>query len=872
MSALEAPTTIYLKDYSPPHYHALKVKLTVDLDPDATLIRSLVSYELTPGSPRTLRLHGKELELMKVAINGSERALSELDFSPDHLELRDLPSSFELEILTRTCPRKNAALEGLYLSHEQFYTQCEPEGFRRLTYYLDRPDVMAEFETTILAPKGRFPVLLSNGNLLAKGERADGKHFAVWHDPFPKPSYLFALVAGDLSCITDQYETLGGRKVAIHIYVEKENIDKCAFAMEAIKRAMRWDEEVYNLAYDLDLFMVVAVSDFNMGAMENKGLNIFNAKYVLASPETATDTDFENILGVVGHEYFHNWSGNRVTLRDWFQLSLKEGLTVFRDQQFSADQGSAAVKRIVDVRALREQQFPEDNGPMAHPVRPDSYIEINNFYTPTIYNKGAELIRMLHSIIGPKNFITAMQEYFERFDGQAATIEDFLAVVEKAWQGDLKPFKLWYHQAGTPLISVRSRYERDSGKFFLTLRQSSTLKEGPHAKNYQPMLIPVRAALISKKGAPLEARVGQSQAHEHLLLMQEQEQTFVFEDVKDEAIASVFRNFSAPVRIERSISQDDLYVLLAHETDAFNKYETTQTLALEMLGRRENEPLPEAYVGALSKLLADEKVDPRVRALAMQVPSLDYLIQQQTHADLDRLYRQRQQMQGELAQKLRPELYELYQRCHVPGGKSMDREAIGRRELKNACLHLLAQAPDPELIELASRQYQNSRTMTDAVAALGALASLSTPERDRCLEDFYQRWKKDALVVDKWFAIQASSFHPEVLTQVKQLLRHPDFDILNPNRVYSIFRQFSRANPFGFHHPSGEGYAVVASYVLQIDRKNPQVAAMLASFLSRYRKFDPKRQGLMRQHLEQIMAQKPLSRDVFEVVSKSLKA
>lgn len=872
MSALEAPATVFLKDYRPPHYRARKVRLTVDLDPEATLITSLVSYKHEAGSPQTLRLHGKDLELLRIRINGQEQALANLRFSPEFLELENLPPSFDLELLTRTYPRRNAALEGLYLSHEQFYTQCEPEGFRRLTYYLDRPDVMAEFETTILAPKGRFPVLLSNGNLISKGERPDGKHFAVWHDPFPKPSYLFALVAGDLSCVADHYVTLGGKKIAIHIYVERENIDKCAFAMEAIKRAMRWDEEVYKLAYDLDLFMVVAVSDFNMGAMENKGLNIFNAKYVLASPETATDTDFENILGVVGHEYFHNWSGNRVTLRDWFQLSLKEGLTVFRDQQFSADQGSAAVKRIMDVRALREQQFPEDSGPMAHPVRPDSYIEINNFYTPTIYNKGAELIRMLHSIIGPETFIAAMQEYFRAFDGQAATIEDFLSVVDSAWKGDLGAFKLWYHQAGTPLVSVASRYEAATKRLHLTLRQTSGLKEAASNGSYQPMLIPVRTALISRQGTALISRHSDQRAHEHLLLFQKLEETFVFEEVAGEAIASVLRNFSAPVRIERQISQEDLYVLLAHETDAFNKYEVTQTLAQQMLNRDPKDGLPEAYSTALGTLLSDESVDQRVRALAMQVPSLDYLIQQQPLTDLDLLFKKRLSLQAELARRLRPQLYDVYERCHDVGGQGMDREAIGRRELKNACLQVLAQNPDQELIDLAMRQYQSSRTMTDSVAALTALASLRTPAREECLEHFYQRWKKDPLVVDKWFSIQASSFHPEVLMHVKQLLRHPDFDILNPNRVYSIFRQFSRANPFGFHHPTGEGYAVVASYVLQIDRKNPQVAAMLASFLSRYQKFDSKRQPLMRRQLEEMMNQKPLSRDVFEVVSKSLKA
>ncbi len=866
MRADDAPATVFLKDYRPPNYWATKVKLSVDLDPDATVVTSLVSYRQTPGSPSTLSLRGKELTLLSVAIDGRALSLKDLKFSPEQLELENLPESFELELITKISPRQNLALEGLYLSHDQFYTQCEPEGFRRITYYLDRPDVMAEFETTILAPKGRLPVLLSNGNLMAKGQRSDGKHYAVWHDPFPKPSYLFALVAGDLSCISDQYETLSGRKVAVHIYVEKENIGKCGFAMDAIKRAMRWDEEVYGLEYDLDLFMVVAVSDFNMGAMENKGLNIFNSKYVLASPETATDTDFENILGVVGHEYFHNWSGNRVTLRDWFQLSLKEGLTVFRDQQFSADQGSAAVKRIGDVRALREQQFSEDSGPMAHPVRPDSYIEINNFYTATIYNKGAELIRMLQSLLGAEHFTKAVQLYFKKFDGQAATIEDFLQTMEESAAIDLKSFKLWYQQAGTPLISVKSSYDPKSKKLTLSLSQASGLKD----QTYRPLPIPVRTALISKAGKALQVRQGKELAHEHLLLLREEKEDFVFEGVEEDALPSVFRSFSAPVRVERSISEADLFTLLAHETDAFNKYEAAQTIAQRMLELPESTPFPKPYKVAMQRLLSDREGDPRLLAMAIQPPSLDYLMQQEPAVNLDTLFTRRKRLVEHLALELKSELYDIYHRFHDRRGLGMDRSSIGRRELKNACLYLLAQRPDDELIKLAVTQYEEAHTMTDAVASLGALAPLSSPLRESSFQHFYQRWKRDPLVIDKWFAIQASSFHPEVLAQVKKLLAHPDFDIANPNRVYSVFRQFARANPFGFHHPSGEGYALVANYALKIDPNNPQVAAGLVNALSRYTRYDESRKNHMRSQLQKIMNQKPLSRDVFEVVSKSL--
>ncbi|MCX6130343.1 MAG: aminopeptidase N, partial [Proteobacteria bacterium] len=545
MTTDNTPQPILLNDYKAPAYLVSRVQLNFDLDPGHTRVRSNVFYKHNPGHPRSLYLDGKALRLIKVSINQKNIPLETLKYSEDFLLLENLPESFELELITEINPKANLALEGLYLSHNKFYTQCEPEGFRRITYFLDRPDVMAEYETTIHAALDQYPILLSNGNLIEQGISQDGKHFVKWHDPFPKPSYLFALVAGNLSRVSDTFTTQSGRKVALHIYVEEENLPKCKFALDAIKRAMRWDEQVYGLEYDLDLFMVVAVSDFNMGAMENKGLNIFNSKYILASPETATDEDFEKILAVIGHEYFHNWTGNRVTLRDWFQLSLKEGLTVFRDQEFSADEGSRAVKRIRDVRLLREQQFPEDGGPMAHPVRPESYIEINNFYTATVYHKGAEIIRMMHTIIGPKKFRKAMDLFFETYDGHAVTVEDFLNIVEKSSGQTMQQFKLWYLQAGTPRIQVLHSYDAKTQS--LKLQLSQELPETPDQSLKKPQLIPLRIALFGQEGKALESVYQGQSSHEHLLLFDQSNAEFVLHAVLEAAVPSLLRNFSAPV-------------------------------------------------------------------------------------------------------------------------------------------------------------------------------------------------------------------------------------------------------------------------------------------------------------------------------------
>ncbi len=874
MTTHEAPYAVRLKDYQPPHFTAKKISLDIELDPDQTIITSRVSYHHRSGAPFNLRLLGKELTLISASLDGRALDIQTIDWSSEHLQLSELPETFTLELKTQVNPRQNKALEGIYLSQNKFYSQCEPEGFRRLTYYLDRPDVMAEFETTLIASEKDYPVLLSNGNLIKSGKSPGGKHFAVWHDPFPKPSYLFAVVAGNLSRISDTFTTRSGREIALHIYVEQENIDKCKFAMLAIKRAMRWDEDNYQLEYDLDLFMVVAVSDFNMGAMENKGLNIFNAKYVLASPETATDMDFESILTVVGHEYFHNWTGNRVTLRDWFQLSLKEGLTVFRDQQFSADESSAPVKRIQSVKSLREHQFPEDNGPMAHAVRPESYIEINNFYTSTVYNKGAEIVRMLHGMLGPESYHRGIQLYFNTFDGQAVTIEDFLDVMGRASGLNLEQFKLWYMQAGTPHVKVTRSYKAQQKRLILTLTQS----QGTNAQALLPLQIPVRLALISKKGKALISRYAGKSSHEHVLLFSQREHEFVLEEVEEDPIPSLFRNFSAPVIVDASLDRQDLICLLAHETDPFNRFEAAftlhqQTIAkkCEAKGSTLSPKIDQPYLDALRQLLVgDASSDPRLVALALQPPSVDYMHQMLAYETIDELFSARQWLLSQVAEQLKGEFLSSYHRFHKPDDTAIDRASIGQREIKNACLALLSQLETPEIIELARQQLFSARNMTDSVAALSVLASSSAPAREESLDFFYRKWKNDPLVIDKWFAIQASSPHPDVLQHVRDLLKHPDFDILNPNRVYSVFRQFSRCIPHGFHHPSGEGYRIVADYALKIDKKNPQVAASLTNALSRYRNFDKSRQELMRAQLIAMRDQAALSRDVFEVVAKSL--
>jgi len=755
------PKTIYLSDYTPSAYRIPTVELRFELGEEFTTVCSrlhILRAEAAPaGAPLTL--DGQHLELMGLAVDGMPLAADRYQVDAERLTLFDPPTEFTLEVVTRTRPQDNAALEGLYQSSGNFCTQCEAEGFRRITYFLDRPDVMAVFTTTLVADQARYPALLSNGNLVASGEQGDGRHWATWHDPFPKPCYLFALVAGHLQYIEDAFTTRSGRNVTLRIYVEPDNIDQCDHAMDSLKQAMAWDEQRFGLEYDLDLYVIVAVGDFNMGAMENKGLNIFNTKYVLARPETATDADYQGILGVIGHEYFHNWTGNRVTCRDWFQLSLKEGLTVFRDQEFSSDLGSRGVKRIEDVRVLRSSQFPQDAGPMAHPVRPDSYIEINNFYTVTVYNKGAEVIRMMQTLLGPDGFRRGMDLYFQRHDGQAVTCDDFVAALADANGADLRQFKRWYYQAGTPELTVNDAYDPTTCTYTLTVRQSCPPTPGQPYK--KPFHIPLALGLLDDEGRdmPLQlARENAPQGTTRVLELREAEQTFRFINVPVRPVPSLLRSFSAPVKINSAESDDDLRFRLAYDSDDFNRWDAGQTLAVRaILGlvadRQQGRPwtLPESFSNAFGRALTSD-VDPALLAQVLILPGETWLAEQMTVIDVDGIHAARRFVQRTLAERLRDPLRTVYETLHDREnvGYRVDALAIGQRALKNVCLDYLMQLDDPEGRALALKQFHAAGNMTDQLGALAPLANSEGPERAEALAVFYERWRHEPLVVDKW--------------------------------------------------------------------------------------------------------------------------
>lgn len=872
---------IQLHDYCPPAYLVNRVDLRFDLDETNTRVTSLLSMQRNPvtnGFQEPLTLDGSGPELQKLAIDGRPLSADEYLLEDERLIIAQVPERFTLEIETIINPKDNTALEGLYLSGGNFCTQCEPEGFRRITFFPDRPDIMAVYRTTILADRERYPVLLANGNRVAYGVLAEGKHFAEWEDPFPKPSYLFALVAGRLSCLEDRFKTRSGRDITLQIYVEAHNLDKCAHAMHSLKKAMRWDEERFGLECDLDQYMIVAVDDFNMGAMENKGLNVFNSKYVLARPDTATDVDFQQIEGVIGHEYFHNWTGNRVTCRDWFQLSLKEGLTVFRDQEFSADLSARAIKRIADVRLLRTAQFAEDAGPMAHPVRPSSYEEINNFYTLTIYNKGAEVIRMMHTLLGETGFRKGMDLYFERHDGQAVTTDDFVRAMEDAAGMDLVQFRRWYTQAGTPKIQVERHYDAATQTFRLTLSQSCPPTPGQAEK--EPFHIPVAMALLDRKGrsVPLQLQSEDRPAgHARVISLTDARQTFEFVGIKEDPLPSLLRNFSAPVKLFCDFSDDELAFLGAHDDDAFNRWESIQQLAVRVLLRlvdafqKGHEP---ENVAALAQALAGTLDDPQLeaafKAQVLQLPSEVYLAEQMESIDPVAIHWARDHVQQALARALRSKLLAGWQDNADAGPYVFEPEAVGRRSLKNACLGYLARLEEPLFIELCVNQARLAHNMTDVLAALSILAHHDGFEGEQPLAQFYDQWAQEPLVVDKWFTLQAISSRADAGTRVKELLSHPAFNLRNPNRVRSLLGAFCQANPFHFHAASGEGYALLGSYVRRIDDFNPQLAARLVSAFNHWRRYDEKRQSLMREQLELILERPGISRDVAEVAGKSL--
>ncbi len=878
------PKAIRLQDYRPPAHLIDTADLAFDLGEDATTVRARLGLRRNPARGDTaaepLTLDGQRLELVSVALDGTPLSEADYTVTPDHLTVHSVPESFTLETVVRIKPQENTALEGLYKSSGNFCTQCEAEGFRKITYFADRPDVMARYTTTITADKARYPVLLSNGNLVESGDLPDGRHRAVWEDPFPKPCYLFALVAGNLTHQEDRFRTASGRDVTLRIYVEPGNEDKVDHAMRSLVKSMRWDEEVFGLEYDLDIFNIVAVGDFNMGAMENKSLNVFNTKYILAKPETATDQDFLGIEAVVAHEYFHNWTGNRVTCRDWFQLSLKEGLTVFRDQEFSSDMNSRAVKRIADVQRLRTVQFPEDSGAMAHPVRPDSYVEINNFYTPTVYDKGSEVIRMIHTLLGPQGFRKGMDLYFERHDGQAVTCDDFVAAMADASGVDLTQFKRWYRQAGTPELDVTGAYDGASKTYRLTVRQTVPPTPGQPVK--EPMHIPLVMGLLGPDGADLPLRLkGEESAAgtSRTLHVTETEQTFEFVDVPARPVPSLLRGFSAPVKLRADLTDGDLTFLMANDSDAFNRWEAGQTLATRLLlslvadrqaGREL--ALPQSFIDAVGAVLKDADQDPAFAAQALVLPTESYLGTQMEVIDPDAIHAVREFARRRLAEALRPGWLETYRRNAGNEPFSVDAAAIGRRALKNLCLAYLMALEDEEALGLCLGQYHGAQAMTDVMASLQFLSNADAPEREEAVAGFYERWKGEALVVDKWFGVQATSYRPDTLERVTALLSHPAFEIRNPNKVYALIGGFAGGNPVRFHDTSGAGYRFLADQVLRLDPMNPQVAARLMGPFSRLRRYDGQRRALMKAELERIAATPGLSPDVFEVASKSLEA
>jgi aminopeptidase N len=875
----EESRPIRLKDYRPPDWLIETVNLDVSLDPTATSVRA--KLKLKPnraGAPAPLVLDGEELKLRSLTLDGKPLADGSFVATPDRLTIAQPPNQpFELEIETVIDPEANSQLMGLYRAGATYCTQCEAEGFRRITYFLDRPDVMAVYTTRIEADKDDAPVLLSNGNLVAQGDVSDtNRHFAVWHDPFKKPCYLFALVGGDLARVSDTFTTMSGHTVALAIYVEPGKEDRCFYAMDSLKRAMRWDEVTFGREYDLDIFMIVAVSAFNMGAMENKGLNVFNDKYVLASPATATDSDYANIEAVIAHEYFHNWTGDRITCRDWFQLCLKEGLTVFRDEEFSADQRSRAVERIGDVRALRSHQFVEDAGPLAHPVRPELYHEINNFYTTTVYDKGGEVVRMIQVLLGHDLFRKGMDLYFRRHDGEAATVEQFVQCFADVSGRDFSQFMLWYTQAGTPEVVVAPHYDPRTKTYRLDIRQ--TVPPTPGQPDKKPMVIPLAVGLVGKDGGDLPLVLEGRPLDRCVLELTEPSRSFVFTGVAEPPIPSVNRGFSAPIKLTLPIEPHDLRFLGAHDSDPFNRWQAVQTLAMSLLtdnvaARRRNVPAREddGLIAALGAILGDSKLEPAFIALSLMPPGESDIAREiGRDVDPDAIFAARRHLRATIGRRLGATLAGTYRRMITPGAYRPDAESAGRRTLKNACLALLAATEEREAIELALAQYYGADNMTDRMAALETLAQHDRPERAQVLDDFYSRYADDPLIIDKWLALQAAVPEPATLDRVRALTSHPAFSMANPNRVRSLIGSFAQVNHTEFNRVDGAGYDFVADVVVQLDPKNPQVAARLMGAFRSWRALEARRRARAQATLRRVAAAPALSRDLGDIVVRTL--
>ncbi|MDP3438481.1 MAG: aminopeptidase N [Azonexus sp.] len=861
----DTPQTIYLKDYAAPAYLVDTVDLDINIENSGTTISATLAMRRNPAvAAQALVLDGEALETLSVTVDAKNVPFLTTEST---LTVTDLPESFTLRTVVRIDPDKNTCLSGLYRSADGYFTQCEAQGFRRITWFLDRPDVMSTYTVTLHADKEALPILLANGNPVAQGDEANGRHWARWADPFRKPCYLFAVVAGKLDGLFDTFQTASGRTVQLAIYVEPGKLDQCPHAMAALQKSMQWDEERFGLECDLDHYMIVAVGDFNMGAMENKGLNIFNTKYVLARSDVATDVDFENIDRVIAHEYFHNWTGNRVTCRDWFQLSLKEGLTVFRDQEFGADLHNRQTARIREVRGLRAGQFPEDAGPMSHPVRPSSFVEINNFYTATVYDKGAEVVRMIQTLIGRDHFRLGMDEYFRRHDGQAVTCEDFVAAMSAASGFDFTQFMRWYSQPGSPNVAVDAVFAAKTGRYTLTFNQSN-----PRASDSQPYLIPIRLALFDSAGQIIPGS-------EQTLLLKENTQQWHFDGLSHEPVPSLLRDFSAPVILDFAYTPGQLALLLAHESDPFNAWEAGQRLASQLILKASAEIVagqapvwPESIVTAARRLLQTQAEVGKLGgaafvAEALTLPGESTLAEALTVVDPDALHAARNGLRRHLAEALADELSTVYHALAPSQAYQPSAEEAGRRALRNVCLSYLLERNTPASRQLAMAQYRNADNMTDQFGALAVLAQTDCPEREEALADFYQRWQHEALVVDKWLAAQSGSRLPNTLATVKQLTTHPAFEITNPNKVYALIRNFG-ANLARFN--TAEGYAFLAEQIKRLDAKNPQVASRVARSFDRWKKFDAEHQTHARQALESIRDHQNLSRDLREIITRTL--
>jgi aminopeptidase N len=871
----DTPSTIYLKDYLVPPFLIDKTELHFELGDKATLVRSKLHLRRNPDSDdpqAALQLHGdSSLVLRRLVLDGKDLSAAEYVRDDDALTLSGLPEQCLLECVTLIKPQENTSLEGLYRSNGMFCTQCEAEGFRKITFYLDRPDVMSLFTTTVAASKQEFPVLLSNGNPIAQGEQG-ARHWVTWEDPFKKPAYLFALVAGDLQRVDESFTTCSGRDIKLQLFVEPQNLDKCEHALASLKRAMVWDEQQYGREYDLDIFMIVAVDHFNMGAMENKGLNIFNSSCVLAKAETTTDAGFERIEGIVAHEYFHNWSGNRVTCRDWFQLSLKEGFTVFRDRQYSADVGSQTVKRIEDVSVLRTAQFAEDAGPMAHPIRPESYMEITNFYTLTIYEKGAEVVGMIHTLLGAELFRKGSDLYFERHDGQAVTTDDFVQAMEDASGLDLIQFRRWYVQAGTPRVEVTDSYNAAEQRYTLHMKQSCPATPGqPHKA---PFHIPVTLGLLDAQGRDLVLAEGQTS---QVLELVDAEQSFVFEGISSKPVPSLLRGFSAPVKLSYPYSRDELVLLMSHDSDGFNRWDAAQRLAVavmqELIGSvqaGEALVLDPALIAAFTRVLSERNLDPAMVAKLLQLPSEAYLAELAEEIDPLAIHQVRNFVRLGLAQALEGLLLEVYNSNRSEGAYRFTADAAARRSLQNAALGYLMALDQPHCLLLAKQQFAAADNMTDSLTAMSLIVhSGFDAEREQVLQEFYQQWQEDPLVVNQWLGVQAMSPREDALEQVQQLMASALFDLKNPNRIRALIGTFCGQNAVQFHRGDGAGYRFLADRIIELDPLNPQIAARLLTPLTRWKRYSGERQQLMRTELERISAGE-LSKDSFEVVSKSL--